>query len=157
MSRPSGSIRRHELGESGLGLHRGRPDTDRHRHPSGCPIRPGSSHRISPMLPPRLRTRKALLGHSHRPEPCTAPRSWLSCRFPFVGSIFVGWLKSWVFSTYVGGSHRPHSRPRPRRLECPSRAMITWSWTAIPSSPHTSTTCLLISISERDGVASPDG
>src|SRR4029077_14965887 len=38
--------------------------------------------RISPMLPPRLRTQQASLGHSHRPEPCTAPRSWLSCRCP---------------------------------------------------------------------------
>src|ERR1700730_13694207 len=34
------------------------------------------------MLPPRPRTQQALLEHSHRPEPCTAPRSWLSCRCP---------------------------------------------------------------------------
>src|ERR1700730_15509914 len=74
-----------------------------------------------------------------------------------VGSIFVGWLESWVFRIHVGRSRCPHIRPRPRRLECPSRAMITWSWTAIPSSPQTSTTCLDMSISERDGVASPGG
>jgi pyruvate dehydrogenase E1 component len=51
----------------------------------------------------------------------------------------------------------PHIRPSPRRLENPSRVIITWSWTAIPSRLQPSATCLVMSISARDGVASPDG
>jgi hypothetical protein len=79
------------------------------------------------MLPPRRRTRQALPVHSRRQGLWPAPRSWFSYSDrssltvspePLHGAL--GCASRWL-----------HIRPRPRRLECPSRAMITWSWTAM--------------------------
>src|SRR3984893_6980882 len=48
---------------------------------------------------------------------------------------------------HVCASRPPHIRPRPRRLECPSRVMLSCSLTAMPSSLQTSATCLVLSMS----------
>ena len=125
-SRRQPSTRRHEPGGSGLGLHRGHPDTDPHRHPSSCPIRPEI---IS-----------SYFAHASASSANTAGNCW---------SILIGQNRAQhpdlgfhvVVLPGVCASRPPHIRPSPRRLEWPSRAMITWSWTAIPSSPQTSMTC----------------